>query len=102
MTQYDISASVTSPPTNVSLKIDGKLIDMARDSSGAWTGEAKLELPNPAPVDFRAVGVPAAHWTLEIKFTPQTPPGADTTDYKHEDKIPPEMLSIFAAKVTLK
>ncbi len=102
MTQYDISASVSSPPTNVSLKIDGKLIDMARDSSGAWTGAAQLELSSPAPVDFRAVGVSAAKWTLEIKFTPKTPPGADPTDFKHEDKIPPEMLSIFTANVTLK
>lgn len=102
MTHYDISASVSSPPTNVSLKIDGKLIDMARDASGAWTGKAQLDLSSPAPVDFRAVGIAAAPWTLEVKFTPKTPPGADCTDFKHDDKIPPEMLSIFAATVTLK
>jgi hypothetical protein len=100
MTPYDISASVSSPPTNVSLKIDGKLIDLARDATGAWTGKAQLELPDPAQVDFRAVGVPEAKWTLEIKFTPKTPPGADAIDYKHDDKIPPEMLSIFSAPVS--
>jgi len=102
MTHYDISASVTSPPTNVSLKVDGKLVDLARDSAGAWVGKAQFELPNPVAVDFRAVGVAAAPWTLEIKFTPKTFPGADPTDFKHEDKIPPEMLSIFTAHVTLK
>ncbi len=102
MAEYEASASVTSAPTNVSLKIDGMAVKMERDAEGAWVGSAQLDLPNNVPIEFRAVGIASAPWTLEIKFSPPTPEGAAATDFKHEGKIPPSMLSIFADKVALK
>lgn len=108
MAKYDVSASVTSPPTDVDLEINKIDVTMARDTTGAWAGSAQLDLPpsvlppNKVPIAFIAVGISGAPWTLEIKFTPKASPDAPVTDFKHDDKIPPNMRSAFSTEVSLK
>ena len=94
-------ASVTSPPTNVSLKINGTPINMARDAGGAWAGKATLDLPDSVPIDFRAVGIADAPWTLEIKFETPAPNNKVVKDFKHDDTIPATLLSEFNDTVNL-
>jgi hypothetical protein len=96
MTQtLNVLASVTSSPTDVSLKINNTSINMARDSGGAWAGKATLDLPDSVPIGFRAVGIADAPWTLEIKFETAAPNNNVVKDFKHDDKIPASLLSIF-------
>ena len=102
MTQYKVTASVTSPPTNISLKINGTHIAMARDGTAAWAGSTTLTLPDSFPINFRAVGIASAPWTLEIIFTTLPAPGTVASDYKHTDKIPNDLLSIFTDTINLK
>jgi len=101
MAQYNVSATVTSAPTDVSLKVDNARINMARDASQAWAGKAKLDLPDSLPIVFRATGIAFAPWTLEIKFSTLPPESKVVKDYKHEDAIPDDLLSIFNDTVNL-
>lgn len=106
MPTYNVSATVSSPPTDVSLKVNSSAVKMARDVTGGWSGKAKLDLPDNCPIAFRAVGIAQAPWSLEIKFTKLPLPGKLVLDYKHADTIPDSLLSVFedtvnlAAKVT--
>jgi hypothetical protein len=102
MAQYNVSATVTSAPTDVSLKVDNARINMARDASQEWAGKAKLDLPDSVPIVFRATGIAFAPWTLEIKFTTLPPDSKVVKDYKHEDTIPSDLLTIFNDTVNLK
>jgi hypothetical protein len=89
---YDILASVTSPPFNLLLSLDGQRIKMARDGTGAWAGKAKkLSLNNPTALKFRAVGMDGAEWTLSITLTPSN--GSKDKTYGHPGIIPDELVS---------
>jgi hypothetical protein len=101
MSQYSISASVTSPPTDVFLHINNVRVNMVRDSTGGWSGKARLDLPDSVPIAFRAVGLFSAPWSLEIKFSTLPPHVGVLKDYKHADTIPDSLLSIFADTVNL-
>jgi hypothetical protein len=101
MANYHFSASVTSPPTNVSLVLNNQQIDLTRDGTGAWAAKGTLDLPNSFTLAFGAVGIASAPWTLEIKFTTLPPENKLVKDYKHEDKIPDNLLSIFHDTVVL-
>jgi hypothetical protein len=101
MAQFDVSATVTSPPTDVSLHINNTKITMARDGSGAWAGKARIDLPDPVPIAFRAVGIAGAPWSLEIKFVGPPPQKKLVKDYKHDDQIPNNLLSVFSDSISL-
>lgn len=101
MPKLHVAASVTSPPTDVALKLNSHNIKMARDGSGNWTGSADLELPNTIPLEFRAVGIPTSAWTLTIKLTTPPPDNKDVKDYKHDDVIPDNGLSVLEDTITL-
>jgi hypothetical protein len=93
MSTYIVSATVTSPPLDVSLQVNNTNINMLRDGSGNWAGTSQLDLPDTIPIAFHAVGFAAAPWTLEIKFNTLPPDNKTVLDYKHEDKIPNSLLS---------
>jgi hypothetical protein len=95
MAQYNVLASVTSPPTDVSLHVNNVKIRMTRDGSGAWSGSTQLDLPESVPIGFRATGIASAPWTLEIKFVTPAPEKKVVKDYKYDDTIPDDLLSIF-------
>jgi hypothetical protein len=102
-TLVKVLASVTSPPTNVSLLVNGTPIAMARDGSGNWAGQSTLDLPDAVPIAFRAVGIAFAPWTLEIKFMSLPPNSRVVNDFKHDDQIPAAtLISILDETVTLK
>jgi hypothetical protein len=102
MAKYNVSATVTSAPTDVSLKVDNIKVKMARDSSGGWAGKAELDLPDSVPIAFRATGIASAPWTLAIKFATLPPESKVVKDYKHDNTIPDDLLSIFNDTVDLK
>jgi hypothetical protein len=99
--KFVLEASVTSPPTNISLTVNQVKIKMKRDDAGAWAGKNdSIELPSSFGFAFAAVGTPNAKWTLEI--TVSTPDGTQVADFTHADKIPSNMLSSFHDTITLK
>jgi hypothetical protein len=101
MATFTIEASVTSPPTNVSLTINKTKIKMARDGAGAWAGKGdSIELPESFGFAFAAVGLPNAKWTLAI--TVSKADGTEVAGFTHSDKIPSNMLSSFHDTITLK
>jgi len=102
MADYIVSASVTSPPTNVQLQLHGRQIPLSRDASGAWKWDGKLDLPQSFPLAFGAVGIASAPWTLEIKFTTLPPESKSMKEFKHSDKIPNNLLSVFHDTISLK
>ena len=102
MADYIVSATVTSPPTDISLHVHTTKLKMSRDSAGGWAGKAKLDLPDSFAVALTATGLAFAPWTLEIKFATLPPEGKVVKDYKHEDKIPDDLLSTFEDTINLK
>jgi len=101
MATFTVEASVTSPPTNVSLTVNKIKIKMQRDGDGAWAGKSNaIELPDSFGFAFAAVGLPNAKWRLEI--TVSKPDGTQVADFMHSDKIPSNMLSSFHDTITLK
>jgi len=101
MAKYNVSAMVTSGPTDLSLEVNTTEIKMSRDSTGKWAGKAKLDLPETVDVDFEAEGLPSSPWTLEIKFVTLPPEGKCVKDYKHDDSLPEEGKSEFKETVNL-
>lgn len=101
MPQLNVSASVTSPPSNVQLIVNNQGIPMGRDASGAWAGQKTLILPDPVTIAFGAVGIAGAPWTLEIKFSTLPPSSTVVKDLKHQDTIPNNLLSVFHDTVSL-
>ena len=100
MAKYDIAATVSSPPLDVSLKVAGLPIRMARDGTGSWSGKNRLDLADLVPIDFRAVGIASAPWELEIKFV-TVADKKTVKDYKHDDQIPNDLLSVFQDNIDL-
>lgn len=101
MAKFTVEASVTSPPTNVSLTVNKTKIKMQRSGDGAWAGKGdSVELPDSFGFAFAAVGLPNAKWTLGI--TVSKPDGTEVADFTHTDKIPSNMLSSFHDTITLK
>jgi hypothetical protein len=99
MAPYKITATVNSSPIDVSLSVGGHPVEMERDDTGGWAGNASLELTSPAAIKFRAVGISSSAWTLTIKFTPK---GARASrSYTHSDTIPDDELSDLTDQVNL-
>ncbi len=99
MTTYDATASATSPPTNVGLKLDGQEIFFARDATGAWAAAGKIASDKkPVPFEFRAVGIKDAPVTLKITLKGNNgSAGAFSKDYK----IPSDLLLVVNDSVTV-
>lgn len=102
MAKYSVAASVTSPPTNVQLVLNNGQISLAHDETGVWMWKGTLDLPDSFTLAFGAVGIASAPWTLEIKITTLPPESKPVKDYKREDKIPDNLLSVFHDTVSLK
>jgi hypothetical protein len=101
MAKFTLEASVSSPPSNVSLTVNQVDIKMKRDDTGAWAGKnGSIELPDSFGFAFAAVGLPNAKWTLEIVISSQD--DTQVADFKHDGKIPSNMLSSFHDTITLK
>jgi hypothetical protein len=101
MATFTLESSVTSPPTNVSLTVNQVKITMERDGTGAWAGKSSsIEVLDSFGFAFAAVGPPNAKWTLKI--TVSKPDGTHVADFKHDDTIPANMLSLFHDTITLK
>jgi hypothetical protein len=101
MAKLNVSATVTSAPTDISLEVNSTEISMSRDSTGKWAGKAQLDLPDSVGVDFQAEGIPSSPWTLEIKFVTLPPEGKVLKDFKHDDSIPEDGKSEFTDTVNL-
>ena len=102
MAKYIVSATVSSPPTNISLHVNTTKLSMSRDSTGSWAGKAEMDLEDSVAVGLVASGLPSSNWTLEIKFATPPPEGKLVKDYKHSDTIPSDGLSSFKDTVSLK
>ena len=70
MAQVKVDVTVTKPPTDVMVKLNNRKIKMSRNLNADWTGSATLDLPKSFQLQFRAVGIAGAQWTLTLKFTP--------------------------------
>ena len=87
MPTYNVTASATSGPFNVGLKIDGQQMPIAHDADGNWmmNGTA-VSTKNPVPYEFRAVGPDGFQITLKIALKAQDGSGSGS--------VSPDALSI--------
>jgi hypothetical protein len=100
MPTYKVTVTITSPPTNVAVRINNDKITMGRDGTGAWSGTANLDLPLSFPIGVAATGIAGMKWSTEIKVDPPAPAAHPTADYKH-DETSTNVIDVFHDKITL-
>lgn len=99
---YNVTASVTSTPSDIALQLNEHNINFTRNTTaGDWTAKANISLSNPVEVNFRAVGINGAPWSLMINVAPVNTT-SNVTTYHHTDSIPLDMLSILIDKFQIK
>jgi hypothetical protein len=92
MSTYAVTASATSPPTNVGIKLDGQEIFFARDATGAWAAAGDIvSTKNPVPFEFRAVGISGAPVTLKISLKGND---GSSGSFNKDYKIPNNLLLV--------
>jgi len=102
MSRDKITACVTSPPTDISLKFDNQSFKLTRDETGAWSGTHEIQVGDNVAMEFRATGVPNAPWTLTIQFTAPLNEHP-IVNYKKDGTVPLEtLMSILKDTIKLK